>query len=199
MRQEAEARELGERVGALVADDRPVGRQVAAGVALLAEDIEHAQDVLAHEDLAAGQVDLQVAFREGAAQGVERQLLAPLAFDVQQVADVAELARQVAAHGGLVDEARRQRIGAAGAVLDEAADRLLVPALAQRRVGAARERQRTGLVDDGAFQRGEERQRGSFQISRPGPGRSSAGCQGVSVLCRNGATRARSASEASAR
>ena len=66
-------------------------------------------------------------------------------------------------------------------------------------MGAARQRQRTGLVDDGAFQRGEERQRGSFQISRPGPGRSSAGCQGVSVLCRNGATRARSASEASAR
>ena len=49
------------------------------------------------------------AFREGAAQGVERQLLAPLAFDVQQIADVAELARQVAPHGRFVDEADRQR------------------------------------------------------------------------------------------
>ena len=63
--EEALGREIRERLGALLRDDRAVGRQVAAGVALLAEEIEHGHDVLAHEDLAAGQADLEaVLLRE---------------------------------------------------------------------------------------------------------------------------------------
>ena len=123
------ARELGQRLGALLADDRAVGRQVAAGVALLAEEIQHGQDVLAHEDLAAGEADLQAwPVRKRAPQRVERQLLAPLALDVQQVADVAELAVQVAPHGRFVDGADRQPIGAARLLVQEALDPPLVSA-----------------------------------------------------------------------
>ena len=151
MVEEPETRELGEGVCTLVVDDCAVGREVAAGVALLAEEIQHAQDVLAHEDLAAGQVDLQVTLGERALQCVEGQLLAPLALDVQEIADVAELALQIAAHGRLVDEAHGQPIGAAGPVAKEAADRALVAELPQARVHAARERRRTSAIENGAF------------------------------------------------
>ena len=138
-------REIGQRFGPLFGDDRAVGRQVAAGVALLAEEIEHGHDVLPHEDLAAGQADLEAGVvGERAAQRVERQLLAPLALDVQQVADVAELAVQVAPHRRFVDDALRQPIGAAGLLVDEPADPLLVPAPPVSRPRMARERQRAG-------------------------------------------------------
>ena len=100
------ARQIRQRVGALFGDDRAVGRQVAAGVALLAEEIQDGHDVLPHEDLAAGEADLEArVVGERAAQRVERQLLAPLAFEVEQVADVAELAVQVAPHRRFVDDA----------------------------------------------------------------------------------------------
>jgi hypothetical protein len=100
------AGELGHRVGALGRDDRAVGREVPADVALLAEDIHHRQDVLAHEDLAAGEADLQPAVvGKGAGQRVDRQLLTPLALDVQEIADVAELAVQVAPHGRFIHDA----------------------------------------------------------------------------------------------
>ena len=123
-------RELGERLGALLADDRPVGREVAAGVALLAEEIQHGHDVLAHEDLAAGQADLEAGLiGKGRAQRVDRQLLPPLALDVEQIADVAELAVQVAPHRRLVDDARRQAVGAAGPSRRGSAGSLLVAAL----------------------------------------------------------------------
>ena len=57
--QEALLSELGQRLGPLVGDDGAVGRQVAAGVALLAEEIEDPEDVLPHEDLAAREAHLE--------------------------------------------------------------------------------------------------------------------------------------------
>ena len=80
------------------------------------------------------------------AQRVERQLLAPLALDVQQVADVAELAVQVAPHRRFVDGAHRQAVGAAGLLVEEALDPLLVAAAAVAGPGVARQRQRRARV-----------------------------------------------------
>ena len=72
------------------------------------------QDVLPDEDLASGQADLEAGLlRERPLQHVERQFFAPLALDVQQGADIAELAVQIAPHGRLVDDSGRQRIGPA--------------------------------------------------------------------------------------
>ena len=64
---------------------------------------------------------------EGALQGFERHLLAPLAFDIQQVADVAELALQVAAHRRFVHDAGGQGSGVSVLFLDEFFDPVLVP------------------------------------------------------------------------
>ena len=81
---------------------------------------------------------------ERAAQRVERHLLAPLALDVQQVADVAELAVQVAPHRRFVDGAHRQAIGAAGLLVEESLNALLVAhaAIARPRVPGKRYRPR---------------------------------------------------------
>ena len=76
---------------------------------------------------------------ERLAQRVERQLLAPLAFDVQQVADVAELAVQVAPHRRFVDGAHRQPIGAAGLLVEEPLDPPLVSAAPDTRPRMARQ------------------------------------------------------------
>ena len=69
---------------------------------------------------------------EGGAQRLERQLLPPLAFDVQQVADVAELAVQVAPHGRFVDGADRKAIGAAGLLVEKALDATFVASRRKR-------------------------------------------------------------------
>ena len=139
--EEARGRQIGQRLGPFLVDDRAVGRQVAAGVALLAEEIQHGHDVLAHEDLAAGEADLEAGLiGEGLAQAVERHLLPPLAFDVQEVDDVAELAVQVAPHRRFVDGANRQAIGAAVLVAQEALDPVLVAAAPVARPGVPRQR-----------------------------------------------------------
>jgi hypothetical protein len=105
--------EVGEGLGALRSDDRAVGREVAAGITLVAKEIEDGHDVLPHEDLSARETHLEIGrIGKRLAQRVERHLLAPLSFDIEQVADVAELAVQVAPHRGLVDGAHRQPIGA---------------------------------------------------------------------------------------
>ncbi len=143
--------EVRKRFGAFLGDDGAVGGQVAAGVALLVEEIEHGHDVLAHEDLAAGQADLEPGLvRERAARGTRAQLLPPLAFDVEQVADVAELAVQVAPHGRFVDSADRQAIGPPGLLGEEPLDPALVLAPPEPRPRVARERKRP---------RGESRRR----------------------------------------
>ena len=67
-----------------------------------------------------------VVLRERLAQRVESQFLAPLSLDIQEVADVAELAVQIAPHRRLVDGSHRQPIGAAGLLVDEALDPPLV-------------------------------------------------------------------------
>ena len=131
--QEPAAGQVGQRVGAFVADDRAVGRQVAADVALLAEDLHHAQDVLAHEDLAAGQADLQARPGRGrrARSVVERQSPrrhSPSMFS--RVADVAELAVQVAPHRRFVDHAGGQAAGLAVLRREEALDPAFVLLLA---------------------------------------------------------------------
>ncbi len=121
--EETLTRQLGERLGALVGDDRAVGREVAAGVLLLAEDLHDAKDVLAHENLAAGEADLQAGFfRKRAPQDLERQFLPPLAFDVQQRADVAELAVQIAPHRRLVDDPGGEAAGMAVLLAQEVFD-----------------------------------------------------------------------------
>ena len=52
-------RQIRKGVGALFVDDRAVRRQIAAGVALASEEIQHGHDVLAHENLTAGETDLE--------------------------------------------------------------------------------------------------------------------------------------------
>ena len=79
---------------------------------------------------------------------VERQLLAPLPLDVQQVADVAELAVQVAPHGGFVDRAHGQPIGAPGLLVEEPLDPPLVPAPPEPRPRVAGQRQRARVYGD---------------------------------------------------
>jgi hypothetical protein len=54
--QESLRGQVGQRFGALGTDDRAVGREIPADVSLAAEDFHHVKDVLAHEDLAAGQL-----------------------------------------------------------------------------------------------------------------------------------------------
>ena len=202
--QEPGRREIGQRLGPLVVDDRAVRRQVAAGVALFAEEIEDGHDVLPHEDLAAGEADLEAGVvGERLAQRVERHLLAPFPFDIQQVADVAELAVQVAPHRRFVDGAHRQPIGAPGLLLDEAAGCAArsagagiaprhgapaeAPAPGWRSTRAASPRTtaappvagcRAGRVCVSGVTAGPS----SCQISSGGPGRSSASSIRVSVL-----------------
>ncbi len=60
-----------------------------------------------------------VGFGERALEHVERQFLAPFAFDIEQRADVAELAVQVAPHRRFVDDAGGQAARAAVARLEE--------------------------------------------------------------------------------
>ena len=142
-------REIRQGLGPLLADDGPVRRQIAAGVALLAEEIQDGHDVLPHEDLAAGEVHLEPGtVGERLAQRVEGHLLAPLALDVQQVADVAELAVQVAPHRRFVDGAHREPIGATGPLLDEALDAALVQAATVPGPGVPRDRPRAGAHRD---------------------------------------------------
>ena len=137
-------REIRQRFRPLVADDCPVGRQVAAGIPLFAKEIEDGHDVLPHEDLSARQTHLETGIvRERLTQRVERHLPAPLAFDVQQVADVAELAVQVAPHRGFVHSSHGQPIRAARLLVDETADAPLVASAAISRPGVTRQRQRT--------------------------------------------------------
>jgi len=122
---------------------------------LVLEDLHHAQDVLAHEDLAAGEADFQaVPIRERALEEVNRQLLAPLALDVEQVADVAELALQIAAHRRFVHEAGGQTAGMAVTLRQEVFDLLLVLALAEPREEAGEHRHRSRATGHGFTQPG---------------------------------------------
>ena len=70
-------------------------------------------------------------------QGVERQFLTPFTFEVQKVADVAELAVQVAPHRRLVNRAGRQSIGSPGALGQETLNPALVLKTAIARPGMA--------------------------------------------------------------
>src|SRR5205823_6441805 len=100
-----------------------------------------AEDVLAHEDLTAGEAHLEPgAIRKRAFERLERQFLAPLAFEVQQIADVAELAMQIAPHRRFVDDAGRQRAGASVFVAEEALDAALVAMAAIARPGVREQR-----------------------------------------------------------
>ncbi len=166
--QEARRRQIGQRFGPFLVDDRPVRRQVAARVPLLLEEVQHRHDVLAHEDLAAGEADLEPGLiREGLPQPLDRHLLAPLAFDVEEVDDVAELAVQVAPHGGFVDGANRQPVGAAILVAKKASDPVLVPTPPVTRPGMPRQR-------DGARARRD-------RLAKFGDRFGSLTCQGHSV------------------
>src|SRR5437870_3488549 len=103
------AREIGKRVGALFVDDGAVCRQISADVAFAAKHLHDVENVFAHEDLAAGEADLDAGrLRKRAPQNVDRQLLPPFTLEVQQVADVAELTLQIAPHRRFVDDAARQ-------------------------------------------------------------------------------------------
>ena len=128
--EETGQRQIGERGGPALRDGRSVRREVAAGVALLPEQVEHLLDVLPHEHLAARQADLQ-PFPSGNAvrSASSGQLLAPLALEVEQVADVAELALQVAAHRRFVDDAVWQTTGHAGPFAEKARDAPIVSAV----------------------------------------------------------------------
>jgi hypothetical protein len=119
---------LGQRLGAFGTDDRPVRREVSAHITFFPERLHDAQDVLAHEDFAAGHADLQAfLIRKRALQRFERHLLPPLALDVEQVAHVAELALQIAAHRRFVHDAGGQSSGVPVLFLDELFDSVLVP------------------------------------------------------------------------
>jgi hypothetical protein len=161
--QESGVRQVRQGLGALVGDDRAVRREIPADVALVLEDLHDAEDVLAHEDLAASHRDLKaVLVGERAAERVERQLLPPLALDVQQVTDVAELAVQIAPHGRLVDDAVRQPSGASVLALKELVDLLLVLAPAIERPQARGQRHparaaRHGLTKTGCNGDGQPR------------------------------------------
>src|SRR5690606_15499319 len=112
--QKSRTGEPGPRRRPFLVAERAGGRQVTAEVALLAKDVHHAEDVLAHEDFATGHADLEAVFvGEGAPEQVERQFLPPLALDVQERADVTELAVQVAPHRGFVDDAGWKAAGTA--------------------------------------------------------------------------------------
>ena len=150
-------RQIGERFGALRVDDRAVGRQITADVALVLERFHHVQDVLAHEDLAAGQAHLQsVVIREGPLERLERQFLAPLAVDVQQRAHVAELTGQIAPHGGFIDHALRQASGLTVPIADELLDQAFVAVLAVAGQQARDGGQPPSTQGDGLPQPGDE-------------------------------------------
>ncbi len=186
--EESLQREIGKRLGPLIRDDRAVRREAAAVVALLLEQRQDRQDVLAHEDLAAGEVDLKaVLFRKRATQRVERELFAPLTFDVQEVADIAELAVQVAPHRRLVDHAARQSIGPARAVGEESGHLRFVAPFADAGPRVLRHGQRTDTGEQ-VFANSADQFHGSCQISITGPGRASAASSRASVLWRNGST-----------
>src|SRR6185312_5168654 len=82
-------------------------------------------------------------------QRLEGHLLAPFPFDVQQVADIAELAVQVAPHRRFVDRPHGQPIRAAGFFIDEATDPLLVQSTPVTRPGMTSERQRASTCREG--------------------------------------------------
>jgi hypothetical protein len=87
-----------------------------------------------------------------ASERLDRQLLPPFTLQVQQVADVAELAMQVAPHRRFVDEAGRQPPRPSVLVAQESLDALFVlpPAIARKRVGE--EGNRAGPARDAVTQ-----------------------------------------------
>ena len=82
-------------------------------------------------------------------QRLEAQLLAPLTFDVQQIADVAELAVQIAPHGRFVDGAHGKPVRSTSLFIDEATDPPFVAATTITRPRMAGERQRASASGNG--------------------------------------------------
>ena len=74
-------RECRERIRSLIVDDRAVCREIAAGVALVLEEIEDIKNVLSHKDLTTCQINLKSYFVwKCGLKCVERQLFAPLSL-----------------------------------------------------------------------------------------------------------------------